>query len=97
MNGMGRTQEAALHEAKTRRPEACGDLALRERMSKHPKLGIGLVACGVTGGVIGSSQLSADSGLFLLALILGSVLAAIGAVLLAFAFDAENPTRHSGT
>jgi len=95
MGGIGRPHRAALHEAKTRLQEGSA-LTLRERMSKFPKLGGTLVACGALGFALGSAQLNTDDGLFLLALISASLITAIGAVLLAFAFDAESARRHSG-
>lgn len=76
--------------------QAGGAQTLRERMRKFPKLGGALVTCGALGFALGSAKLNTDDGFFLLALISASLVTAIGAVLLAFAFDAESARRHSG-
>lgn len=94
MGGIGRPQGAALHEAKTRL-RAGGAQTLRERMSKFPKLGGALVACGALGFALGSAQINTDDGFYLLALISASLITVLGAVLLACAFDAESARRHS--
>jgi hypothetical protein len=96
MGGIGRSEGVALHEAKARL-QADGVLTLRERMSRYPRLGGCLVASGALGFGLSSTQLNTDDGLFLLALTCGSLVTAIGAVLVGFAFDAESARRQSGS
>ncbi|WP_034350224.1 hypothetical protein [Herbaspirillum sp. GW103] len=64
-------------------------LILRERMNTHPKLGVAFILTGVTGCTLLSQEFDLAEEIFILGMLAGNSIAALGALLVALWFDAQ--------